>query len=163
MYHIQGTPKQHCSLLAVLCGNCHERQRGEEKLRPSPSSYPIPELVSSGRLEVSVLLWCKDWIFVVVHLLYWVFCLWTQIQTLINPTFDKFREAFKLAEPNILYFQGERLENEEIGSLVWGSVDMSDPQMLRSLIGPALPTIVSIYVWLAFCAMSVGISHWIDA
>jgi len=45
-----------------------------------------------------------------------------------------------------LYFQGERLENEEIGSLVWGSVDMSDPQMLSSLIGPALPTIVSFYV-----------------
>jgi len=66
-----------------------------------------------------------------------------QIQTLINPTIDNFREAFKLAEPNILYFQGERLENEEICSLVWGSVDMSDPQMLSSLIGPALPTIVS--------------------
>ena len=68
MYHIQGTSKQHCRLLAVLCGNFHDRQRGEEKLWPSPS-YPIPELVSSGRLEVSVLLWCKNWIFVVVHLL----------------------------------------------------------------------------------------------
>lgn len=67
-----------------------------------------------------------------------------QIQTLVNPTFDKFREALKLAEPNILYFQGERHENEEIGSLIWGSVDMTDPQILSSLIGPALPTIVSV-------------------
>lgn len=66
-----------------------------------------------------------------------------QVQTLINPTFDKFREAQKLAEPNILYFQGERLENEDIGSLAWGSEDMSEPQTLSSLIGPALPTIVS--------------------
>lgn len=55
MYHIQGTSKQHCSLLAVLCGNFHERPKGEEIPR---SSYPIPELVSSGRLEVSVFLWC---------------------------------------------------------------------------------------------------------
>lgn len=117
MYHIQGTSKQHCSLLAVLCGSFHERQRGEDKPEQSSSSssYPFPELVSSGRLE---------------------------IQTLINPTFDKFREAFKLAEPNIVYFQGERLENEEIGSLTWGGVDASDAETVSSLIGPALPTIV---------------------
>lgn len=115
MYHIQGTSKQHCSLLAVLCGDFHERQAGEEKPQPSSSSYPFPELVSSGRLE---------------------------IQTLVNPTFDKFREAFRLAEPNILYFQGERLENEKIGSLVWAGVDVSDPHTLCLLIGPTLPTIV---------------------
>lgn len=65
MYHVQGSSKQHCSLLAVLCGNLHERQRGEAtgKFRPRQSSYPIPELVSSGRLEVNVYRKCKDWIF----------------------------------------------------------------------------------------------------
>nr|CAD1838055.1 unnamed protein product [Ananas comosus var. bracteatus] len=56
------------------------------------SSYPFPELISSGRLEVHVLL---------------------------NPTLDKFGEAQKLLEPNLLY-----------------------PQMFSSLIGPSLPTIV---------------------
>ncbi|URD93737.1 Phosphatidylinositol-4-phosphate 5-Kinase [Musa troglodytarum] len=65
------------------------------------------------------------------------------VQTLINPTVDRFSEAQKLVQPNILYFQGEQLENEEqIGSLVWGGVDVSDSEMLTSFISPPLPTIV---------------------
>lgn len=67
-----------------------------------------------------------------------------QVQTLVNPTVDAFNEAQKLFQPNILYFQGEQLENEErIGSLVWGAVDVSDSEMLSALIKPPLPTIVS--------------------
>lgn len=67
-----------------------------------------------------------------------------QVQTLINPTVDRFCEAQKLVQPNILYFQGEQLENDEqIGSLVWGAGNVSDPEMLSSLLGPPLPTIVS--------------------
>ncbi|XP_009391205.2 AT-rich interactive domain-containing protein 4-like isoform X2 [Musa acuminata AAA Group] len=109
----QGYGRENCILLAVLCGQFADRRRGDAKNRPQ---YPFPELVSSGRLEV---------------------------QTLINPTVDRFSEAQKLVQPNILYFQGEQLENEEqIGSLVWGGVDVSDSEMLTSFISPPLPTIV---------------------
>lgn len=67
-----------------------------------------------------------------------------QVRTLVNPTLDKIRDVQKSLDPNILYFQGEKLENEEeIGSLVWGTVDVSEPQIFSSLIGPSLPTIVS--------------------
>lgn len=49
MFHAQGT----CSVLVVTCGEISEDKRGketpEDKLR-----YPFPELVSSGRLEVSI-------------------------------------------------------------------------------------------------------------
>lgn len=47
--------------------------------------------------------------------------------------------------PSLLYFRGQQSEaEEEIGPLIWGSVDLSEPQMLSSLIGPSLPTIVSV-------------------
>jgi hypothetical protein len=64
---------------------------------------------------------------------------------LVNPTLDKFREAQKIIHPSLLYFRGQQSEaEEEIGPLIWGSVDLSEPQTLSSLIGPSLPTIVSI-------------------
>lgn len=117
MFQGQASAKQNCSLLAVLCGRSSEKKKGEVKHRPA---YPFPELVSSGRLEV---------------------------HKLINPTVDKFREAQRLLEPSFFYFQGELLDNEEeIGSLVWGNVDVSDPQSLCSLIGPLLPTIIYLEV-----------------
>ncbi|XP_010917383.2 LOW QUALITY PROTEIN: AT-rich interactive domain-containing protein 4 [Elaeis guineensis] len=117
MFHVQGFAKQNCSLLAVLCGKFDHRQSGEARWR---SLYPYPELVSSGRLEV---------------------------QTLNNPTFEKFSEVQKSVQPNFLYFQGEQLENEEeIGSLTWGTLDASDPQEFSSLISPPLPTIVYLEV-----------------
>jgi len=63
---------------------------------------------------------------------------------LINPTLDEFRDAYKSICPNFLYLQGEQLENEEeLGSLVWGTQDVSDPELLGSLICPQLPTVVS--------------------
>lgn len=73
-----------------------------------------------------------------------------QVHVLLNPTLDKFGEAQKLLEPNLLYVQGELSgDGERIGSLVWGSVDLSEPQMFSSLIGPSLPTIVS-FIFLFF-------------
>lgn len=69
-----------------------------------------------------------------------------QVHVLLNPTLDKFGEAQKLLEPNLLYVQGELSgDGERIGSLVWGSIDLSEPQMFSSLIGPSLPTIVSLF------------------
>lgn len=66
-----------------------------------------------------------------------------QVHTLINPSVEKFGEAQQAVQPNLLYLQGQQLENEEIGSLAWGGTDLSDPQMLCSLISPPFPTIVS--------------------
>ncbi|XP_042469732.1 AT-rich interactive domain-containing protein 4-like isoform X2 [Zingiber officinale] len=81
--------------------------------------YRFPELVSTGRIE---------------------------IHTLVNPTPESFREAQKSLEPNILFFQGQQLENEEeIGNLVWADVDVSEPDMFTSLIAPP-PTIVYLEV-----------------
>ncbi|XP_072988208.1 AT-rich interactive domain-containing protein 4-like isoform X1 [Typha latifolia] len=113
MSHFQGFARQNCSLLAVLCGKVADRSTGEAKHQ---SLYPFPDLASSGRLEVT---------------------------SLVNPTFDKFCEAQRLVQPNFLYCQGEQLEDEEeIGSLIWGEVDASEPQLFSSLISPPLPTIV---------------------
>lgn len=64
---------------------------------------------------------------------------------LVNPSLDKFREAQKIIHPSLLYFRGQQSEaEEEIGPLIWDFIDLSEPQMLSSLIGPSLPTIVSI-------------------
>ncbi|KAF8380742.1 hypothetical protein HHK36_028232 [Tetracentron sinense] len=72
----------------------------------------IPELVSSWRLEV---------------------------QTLINPTTEEFHRVLKSSEPNFVYYQGEQLLNdEEIGSLVWGGVDLSAAEAISGLFGPSL-------------------------
>ena len=66
-----------------------------------------------------------------------------QVHMLINPSVEQFREAQQAVQPNLLYLQGQQLENAEIGSLVWGDTDLSDPQTFSSLISPPFPTIVS--------------------
>ena len=66
-----------------------------------------------------------------------------QVHTLINPSVEQFREAQQAVQPNLLYLQGQQLENAEIGSLVWGDTDLSDPQTFSSLISPPFPAIVS--------------------
>jgi len=49
--------------------------------------------------------------------------------------------------PVFLYLQGQQQENEkEIGTLVWGDTDLSDPQMFVSLITPPFPTMVYLEV-----------------
>jgi len=67
-----------------------------------------------------------------------------QVHTLFNPTPEQFLEAQRVVQPNFLYIQGQQLEDEkEIGSLVWGDADVSDPQAFSTLISPPFPTIVS--------------------
>lgn len=109
-------------LLAVLCGKHAEKRSprsGPEAKRLRPS-YPFPELSSAGRLEV---------------------------HTLFNPTPEQFLEAQRAVQPNFLYIQGQQLEDEkEIGSLMWGDADVSDPQAFSTLISPPFPTIVYLEV-----------------
>jgi hypothetical protein len=123
MSQIQSTSRQNCVLLAIRCGRFAEKQQTPARLAPEPKrvrpSYPFPELVSCGRLEV---------------------------HTLINPSVEQFREVQQAVQPNLLYLQGQQLENEEIGSLVWGDTDLSDPQTFSSLISPPFPTIVYLEV-----------------
>ncbi|XP_006661267.1 AT-rich interactive domain-containing protein 4 [Oryza brachyantha] len=125
MSQIQSFSRQNCVLLAVLCGKHAEKRpqarpgQGPEAKRLRPS-YPFPELSSSGRLEV---------------------------HTLFNPTPEQFLEAQRMVQPNFLYIQGQQLEDEkEIGSLVWGDNDVSDPQAFSCLISPPFPTIVYLEV-----------------
>ncbi|KAJ1268691.1 hypothetical protein BS78_07G154300 [Paspalum vaginatum] len=124
MSQIQSASRRNCSVLAVLCGKFADKQQAPTRLAPDAKrvrlSYPFPELISSGRLEV---------------------------HTLINPTVEQFREAQQAVQPNLLYLQGQRLEDEkEIGTLVWGDADFSDPQAFSSIISPPFPTIVYLEV-----------------
>ncbi|PWZ14405.1 AT-rich interactive domain-containing protein 4 [Zea mays] len=124
MSQIQSFSRNNCALLAVLCGKYAENRTpaarsGLEAKRPRPA-YPFPELSSAGRLEV---------------------------HTLFNPTPEQFLEAQRVVQPNFLYIQGQQLEDEkEIGSLVWGDADVSDPQAFSTLISPPFPTIVYLEV-----------------
>lgn len=67
-----------------------------------------------------------------------------QVQVLTNPSTDEFRRLLESSEPNILYLQGEQIDDsEDIGSLVWGDFDLSTPEALCGLFGSTLPTTVS--------------------
>lgn len=58
MFHFQGVSR-HCSLLAVLSGKSHDSKQKQKQKQDDDasedqfSSYPFPELSSSGRLEVT--------------------------------------------------------------------------------------------------------------
>ncbi|GJN16074.1 hypothetical protein PR202_gb03024 [Eleusine coracana subsp. coracana] len=124
MSQVQSASQQNSTLLVVLCGKFAEKQWTPARLGPEAKqvrlSYPFPELVSSGRLEV---------------------------HTLINPSVEQFRETQRAVQPNLLYIQGQQLENEkEIGTLVWGDTDLSDPEAFGSLISPPFPAIVYLEV-----------------
>ncbi|CAL1390133.1 unnamed protein product [Linum trigynum] len=119
MFHAQGPSRNHCSLLAVHCGTTFDINHNHSS---SPSDdyyeprYPIPQLASSGRLEV---------------------------QVLTNPTTDSFRQVLQSLEPNIVYLQGERTDySEEVGSLRWGDVGLSYPEALCDLFSSTLPDTV---------------------
>uniref|UniRef100_A0A0D3GZH2 Uncharacterized protein n=1 Tax=Oryza barthii TaxID=65489 RepID=A0A0D3GZH2_9ORYZ len=123
MPHFPSGSRVKCTVLAVLCGKVGKQRAppcpvpGSQRPRPS---YPFPELISSGRLEV---------------------------HKLINPTVDQFLEAQRALQPRFMYLQGQQLDNEEkIGTLVWGDADVSDPQIFSSLIRPPFPTIVYLEV-----------------
>jgi hypothetical protein len=82
---------------------------------------------------------------------------WAQVHTLYNPTPEQFLEAQRVVQPNFFYIQGQRLEDEkEIGSLVWGDVDMSDPQSFICLISPPFPTIVRTKILSSVCNVTIS-------
>lgn len=115
MFHAQSSSRNHCSLLAVLSRKFVDDKQKQAATDDKPK-YPFPEIASSGRLEV--------------HLL-------------SSPSTDEFRRLLESSEPNIVYLQGEKInDSEEIGSLVWGDVDLSTPEALCGLFGSTLPTTV---------------------
>ena len=65
MSQIQSALRPNCSVLAVLCGKFADKQQAPTRLAPDAKrvrlSYPFPELISSGRLEVSSFR-CMVWI-----------------------------------------------------------------------------------------------------
>ncbi|TYJ32496.1 hypothetical protein E1A91_A05G039100v1 [Gossypium mustelinum] len=115
MFNAQGSSRNHCSLLAVLCSSKVSDNKLRQPVSDHKPRYPFPEIVSSGRLEV---------------------------QLLINPSIDEFRRVFESSEPNIVYFQGEQNADEDIGSLVLGDVDLSTPEAICGLFGSTLPSTV---------------------
>ncbi|KAJ9168107.1 hypothetical protein P3X46_019670 [Hevea brasiliensis] len=115
MFHAQGPSRNHCSLLAVLSTKTPDSKQKQPPSGDKPR-YPFPELASSGRLEV---------------------------QSLTNPGTDEFQRVLQSSEPNIVYLQGEIIEDgEEIGSLRWGDVDLSTSEALCELFGSTLPATV---------------------
>uniref|UniRef100_A0A0E0QJT0 Uncharacterized protein n=1 Tax=Oryza rufipogon TaxID=4529 RepID=A0A0E0QJT0_ORYRU len=121
MSHFKSGSRVKCTMLAVLCGKVGKQRTPPgpvpESQRPRPS-FPFLELISSGRLDV---------------------------HTLINPTVDQFLEAQRALQPRFIYLQGQLLDNEEeIGALVWGDADVSDPQTFSSLICSPFPTILGL-------------------
>lgn len=55
MFNSQGASRQSCSLLAVLCGRTAEYDQKKDVHDGKPR-YCFPEIVSSGRLEVLLLI-----------------------------------------------------------------------------------------------------------
>ncbi|KAI0498889.1 hypothetical protein KFK09_019787 [Dendrobium nobile] len=114
MFHSWVDPSEKRRLVVVLCGNASGRER---PVGGDDMRYPFPDLASSGFLEA---------------------------RTLRNPTIDQFQDVLSAECPDILYFQGQQLESEEeIGSLMWGTTDVTDTEFFVSLIIPPLPSIVS--------------------
>ncbi|KAL4584467.1 hypothetical protein LXL04_009069 [Taraxacum kok-saghyz] len=96
MIHAQGTAKHTCCMLAVLSGR-NSNNNNDFDVHRTGFKFPFPEITSSGRLEV---------------------------QTLNNPTTDEFRKVLDSVQPNIVYFKGEKLPNDEVGSLWEGAEDL---------------------------------------
>ncbi|XP_039018714.1 AT-rich interactive domain-containing protein 4-like [Hibiscus syriacus] len=120
MFSAQVSLRNHCSLLAVLCDGKVSDTKQKQPVSDYKPKYSFPELASSGRLEV---------------------------QLLNDPSIDEFRQVLESLEPNIVYLQGElNVDREEIGSLVWGDVDLSTPEALCELFGSTLPTTVYLEV-----------------
>ncbi|KAL9267179.1 AT-rich interactive domain-containing protein [Drosera capensis] len=112
MFQSQGASKQSCSILAVVCSASKWGHEDEDGHR---LRYPFPELSSSGRLEVKML---------------------------NSPSVDEFRRTLESMRPNVVYLQGELLPNNEVGSLNWGGVDISNAEGVSVFFGSTLPTVV---------------------
>ena len=50
-------------------------------------------------------------------------------------------ESYK---PNLVYLQGEQLENDVVGPLAWRDVDLSTAESISEIFDATLPTTVSI-------------------
>ncbi|KAA8540205.1 hypothetical protein F0562_024232 [Nyssa sinensis] len=118
MCHTQGASEHTCGLLAVVCGRTSENKQKHD-VPEDWRRYPFPEIISSGRLEV---------------------------QTLNNPSIEEFRRVLDSFQPNFVYLQGELFPNDEVGSLVWGGVDLSTAEAISGLFGTTLPTTVYLEV-----------------
>ncbi|XP_028180743.1 AT-rich interactive domain-containing protein 4-like isoform X2 [Glycine soja] len=109
---------RHCSLLAVLSGKSRDIKQKQKQGNASEDQfpYPFPELSSSGRLEVKVL---------------------------IEPTADELGLALEQLQPDFVYLQGQQLEDRgEIGPLGWEDFDLSVPEALCGLFSSKLPNTV---------------------
>ncbi|KAF5743130.1 AT-rich interactive domain-containing protein 4 [Tripterygium wilfordii] len=115
MFHAQGPARNNCSMLAVFCGKIPAKKQ-QRSISDDKTTYPFPELASSGRLEV---------------------------QILTNPSIDEFRRVLESSEPNIVYLQGEQItDSEEIGSLRWGDCALTTSEAICELFGSTLPSTV---------------------
>lgn len=79
--------------------------------------------------------------------------MYLQVQVLPNPSKDEFCRAIESYKPNIVYLQGERLENDEVGSLVWGDVDLSTGEAISGLFGSSLPSSVWFTYIYIYCTL----------
>ncbi|KAK9923854.1 hypothetical protein M0R45_032252 [Rubus argutus] len=141
MFHAQGASKYTCSVLVVTCGEFSEDKR--DNTPEDKLRYPFPELVSSGRLEV---------------------------QTLTNPSKEEFCKLLESYKPNLVYLQGEQLENDVVGPLAWRDVDLLTAESISEIFDATLPTTVYLEVpngeKLAVALQSKGIPYviyWKDA
>lgn len=85
-----------------------------------------------------------------------------QVQCLTNPSTDEFCKAVDSFQPNFWYLQGEQLSNDEVGSLVWGGVDLSTPDAISGLFNAStLPTTVCYLVCIAvICSfLNFNVAH----
>ncbi|KAH9626666.1 hypothetical protein KSS87_014581 [Heliosperma pusillum] len=92
-----------------------ERKKFSEGETEDRKRYPFPELASCSRLEV---------------------------KTLSNPSLDEFHRTLESFRPNVVYFQGALLLNDEIGGLVWDAVDVSNVEAISDLFTHYLPSLV---------------------
>lgn len=79
---------------------------------------------------------------------------------LTKPTADELHQVLEALEPNFVYLQGEQLEDsEQIGSLVWEDVDLSNPEALCGLFSSKLPNTVSVLDFGLWCILSCNHYH----
>lgn len=65
-----------------------------------------------------------------------------QVQKLTNPTIDEFRKVLDSWQPNFVHIQGEILSNDEVGSVVWRGLRLSDVEAFSELFSSTMPTSV---------------------
>ncbi|KAE8675988.1 AT-rich interactive domain-containing protein 4 [Hibiscus syriacus] len=94
-YCAQGSSRNHCSVLAVHCSSEVSDNKHRKRTSDHNPRYPLPELASSGRLEV---------------------------QLLNNPSVDEFERVLASSEPNIVYFKGSRMQIMKTLALWFGEM-----------------------------------------